>query len=127
MSRLQFLALLSPSVGTFVLVILAWMHSNLRLNDLRESTNTRFGDVDRQFGAARADVNRQFSDLRAETNRQFGEMRADTNRQFGELRADMNRQFDETNRRLGLIESDQKQFYAVTGKLDGRIDEISRK
>lgn len=92
MSRLQFIALLSPSIGSFVLIIVAWMHSNLRLNDLKDSMNARFGDVSRQFG----DVNRRFVDV---------------NRQFDEMRADMNRQFDEVNRRLGLIEADQKQFY----------------
>lgn len=43
------------------------------------------------------------------------------------LRAEMHRQFDEVSRRLGLIEGDQKQFFTVTGKLDGRIEELSRK
>lgn len=62
--------------------------------------------------------NQRSSDLRADVNRQFDEV----NRRFG----DVNRQFDEVSRRLTLIENDQKQFFAVTGKLDGRIDQLSR-
>ncbi len=38
----------------------------------------------------------------------------------------VNRQFYEVNRRLSLIGVDQKQFYTVTGKLDGRLDEIAK-
>ena len=42
------------------------------------------------------------------------------------MRQDINRQFNEVNRRLSRIEDDQKHFYAVTGKMEGRIDELSR-
>ena len=89
MTNLQFISLLSTAIGSFVLVILAWINQNQRSTDLR------------------ADVNRQFD----EVNRRFG---------------DVNRQFEEVSRRLSLIENDQKQFFAVTGKLDGRIDQLSR-
>ncbi len=43
------------------------------------------------------------------------------------LRVDMNRQFDGVNSRLTRIEDYQKQFFTVTGKLDGRIEELSRR
>ena len=43
------------------------------------------------------------------------------------LRDDMNRGIDELNRRLTLIESDQKHFFTITGRMDGRIDEIAKR
>ena len=93
MTNLQFISLLSTAIGSFVLVILAWVNQNQRSTDLRD-------DVSRRFNEAERNVSRQF--------------------------AEVNRQFDEVSRRLTLIESDQKQFFAVTGKLDGRIDQLSR-
>ncbi len=93
MPKLQFIALLTPSIGSCVLVILAWLHSSSRLTDLRDSVDSRFNS------------------LTSSMNRQFDQV---------------NRRFDEVNRRLGLIEADQKQFYAVTGRLDGRLDEFPR-
>ncbi len=45
-------------------------------------------------------------------------------RDFADLKADMNRQFSEVNRRLDRVDDDLKMFHNVTGKLDGRIDEI---
>ncbi len=36
----------------------------------------------------------------------------------------MHRQFTEVGRRLDLIEGDLKVFHNVTGRLDGRIEEI---
>lgn len=86
MTNLQFISLLSTAIGSFVLVLLAWINQNQRSTDLR----------------------------------------ADVNRRLDEVERNSNRQFDEVNRRLTLIEGDQKQFFAVTGKLDGRIDQLSR-
>ncbi len=45
-------------------------------------------------------------------------------RDFADLKADMNRQFTEGNRRIDRIDDDLKGFHSITGKLDGRIDEI---
>ena len=67
---------------------------------------------------------RDFADLKVDMNRQFAETKAETNRQFAELRADMTRQFTDTNRRIDRIEDDRKIFHNVTGRLDGRIEEI---
>ena len=76
MTNLQFISLLSTAIGSFVLVILAWLNQNQRLS---------------------------------------------------EFRADVNRQFDKMDVRLDLIENDQKEFFTVTGRLDGRIEQLSRK
>lgn len=75
MTNAQFITLLSTGIGSFVLVILAWINQNQRLGDLRE---------------------------------------------------DMNRQFNRVDSRLALIEADQKEFFSVTGRLDGRIEQLSR-
>ncbi len=55
------------------------------------------------------------------------------NSRLSDLRTDMithfaanDRQFDRLDKRLALIEADQKQFFKETGRLDGRLDELSR-
>lgn len=73
-----------------ILVILGWLHQNMRLSDLR------------------SDFNRQFDNMDQRLDR-------------------MDQRLDRMDERLRLIEGDQKQFFTVTGKLDGRIDELSRK
>jgi len=35
------------------------------------------------------------------------------------------RRLDAIDKRMGTIETDMKHFYSITGKLDGRVDEIS--
>ncbi len=39
----------------------------------------------------------------------------------------MSKRIDHVERRLELIEGDQKQFFTITGRLDGRIDQLSKK
>ncbi len=97
MTNVQFISLLSTAIGSFVLVILAWINQNQRSTDLR-----------------------------ADVNRQFDEVKRDVSHRFDEAKRSTDRQFDEVNRRLTLIQGDQKQFFTVTGKLDGRIDQLSR-
>lgn len=58
--------------------------------------------------------------------REVTSLKEDMNKQFERSKEDMNKQFERVDRRLTLIENDQKQFFQVTGKLDGRIDELSR-
>ena len=53
MNRLQFLSLLSPAVGSSVLVILAWMSSSQRLNRLEQVVDSLSRDL-REFQAGRA-------------------------------------------------------------------------
>lgn len=48
------------------------------------------------------------------------------NQRLGDLREDMNRQFNRVDQRLSLIEADQKEFFSITGRLDGRIEQLSR-
>ena len=76
MTNLQFVAILSPSIGSLILVVLAWLHQNTRLADLK-------GDLSR-----------------LETN---------------------------VNKRLDTIDSHLMNFYNVTGRLEGRIEELSRR
>lgn len=98
MTNLQFYLLLSPAIASLMLVVLAWLHQNQRI-----------------------------SDLRADTNRHFDELRADTNRQFVELRADTNRQFVEVKGVLATLAGDYRTFYGMEQKLEGRVDELSKR
>ena len=109
MTNVQFISLLTTSISSFVLVILAWIHQNQRLSDLR-------GDTQRQFADLRGDIQHQFADLRGDTQRQFADQRAETNRQF-----------EAVNSRLVVLEGDLKNFYKEVGRLDGRIEEVARK
>lgn len=43
------------------------------------------------------------------------------------LRAEMNRQFDGVDRRLGVLEHDYKEFYGMEQKLEGRVEELSKR
>lgn len=58
--------------------------------------------------------------------RDYTLLREDMNRRFSELKADLNSKFGEVDRRLGLIEADQKQFFKETGEIHGRLNELSR-
>ncbi len=53
------------AIGSFVLVIIAWLHQNQRLTDLRI-------DTQRQFDTMRSDTTRQFT----EVQRQIGEVKS---------------------------------------------------
>lgn len=44
-----------------------------------------------------------------------------------DLRAEMNRRFDEVTKRLDRVDGDLKVFDRITAKLDGRVDELSRR
>ena len=61
------------------------------------------------------------------SRRDSGVLKTDTDRQFDELRSDMSRQFAEIHRRLDVIDGDLKHFHNVTGRLEGRIEELSRR
>ncbi len=108
MTNLQFYLLLSPAVGSLVLVVLAWLHQNQRLSDLRADTNRHIDDL-------RSDTNRQFADV----NRQF----ADVHRQFD----DVHRQFVEMRAALATLSADYRTFYGMEQKLEGRVDELSKR
>jgi hypothetical protein len=45
MDKLQFLSLLIPSLGSFLLVILAWLHSNGRLDRMEKKLDVIEGDL----------------------------------------------------------------------------------
>ena len=51
------------------------------------------------------------------------DIKADLNRRFDEV----DRKFDGVHRRLDRIDDDLKDFHHVTGNLEGRIDEVSRR
>lgn len=55
-------------------------------------------------------------------NQRLSDLRTDMAQQF----AGMDRQFDRVDKRLTLIEGDQKQFFKITGTLEGRIEQLSR-
>ena len=63
MTNLQFTSLLSTAIGSFVLVILAWISQNQRSTDLRADVNRRFDEVERNTDRKFDEVNRQFDEV----------------------------------------------------------------
>lgn len=62
---------------------------------------------------------RDVTSLKDNMNRQFDAV----NRQFDAV----NRQFTEINGRLARIDEDLREFYGMEKKLEGRVDELSRR
>ncbi len=83
MNAVQTVTILVSSVGSFILVILAWLFSNARLTRLEASLDN-----------ANARHNTDMAELRT---------------------------------RLSQIDNHLMTFYTVAGKLEGRIDELSRR
>ena len=83
MSKLQFIALLTPGMSSAVLFLLAWIQSNVRLSR-----------VEALLGTA---ISKQSADMR------------------------------DVRESLNTIHNHLMTFYTVTGKLEGRIEELSRK
>ncbi len=55
--------------------------------------------------------------------------RADTKElraEMKDLRAEMQKRFDQTDAHLARIDADLRQFYHLTGKLEGRTDNIEK-
>ncbi len=68
MSKLEFISLLSPAVGSFVLVMLAWMNLNSRLSDLQREHEPAIragGSSVRAGGSAVLAVDEQFDRMDA--------------------------------------------------------------
>ena len=49
------------------------------------------------------------------------------NNRSSDLKENMNRQFDAVNRRLDILDGEDKRFHNATGKLEGRADELSNR
>ena len=49
------------------------------------------------------------------------------NRGFDEMSREMSRRFEGVDKRLDRIDDDLKHFHNVTGNLEGRIEQISRR
>ena len=62
MSRLQFIALLTPGLSSFVLVLLAWIQSNTRMSRIESLLDTT--------------VSKQASDMERVTSKQASDMQA---------------------------------------------------
>lgn len=56
MNNLQFIALLAPSIGSFVLVILAWIHSNSRITRLEHTVDAQGTELRAELRAVRAEI-----------------------------------------------------------------------
>ena len=101
MNKLQFVSIMVTVASSFVLVVLAWMQSNVcmsRIEALIDSVMVR-----------------QSSDNK--------EMRSDLQQVQHSFAADMK----EVRDRLTTIANHLMTFYTITGRLEGRIDELSRR
>ena len=56
MNNLQFIALLTPAVGSLVLVVLAWIHSNSRSTRLEHTVDQQGAEMRSHFTNVQADM-----------------------------------------------------------------------
>lgn len=105
MSKLQFVSIIVTAASSFVLVILAWMQSNVRMSRIESLLD--------------AGANRQAADMKEIRER----ITSDVQDLQGQWSADMK----EIRERLTIIDNHLMTFYTVTGRLEGRIDELSRR
>ena len=104
MSNLQFIALITSSASSFVLVILAWMYSNARLSRLEAMLDNSNAKHESGIAGVRLNLDSGLASVRTNHDAHMAEIR----------------------NRLASIDNHLMTFYTVTGKLEGRIDELSR-
>ncbi len=64
MTNLQFMSLLIPAAGSFVLVVLAWLHQNTRLTDLCGEVHRGFDQMGLRLDKVETHLGRIDQDLR---------------------------------------------------------------
>ena len=96
MNRLQFLSLLLPSVGSVVLVILAWINANARtarlevgFDQLRASLDKTNAEVEKTRSDLRVEIDKSRSELRAEIQNIRSDLRSDIDKSRSELRTEI--------------------------------------
>ncbi len=94
MNKLQFVSIMVTVASSFVLVVLAWMQSNVRMSRLKTMLDSS--------------ITRQSADMK-------------------EVRENRTSDMKEIRDRLTTIDNHLMTFYTVTGKLEGSIDELSRR
>jgi hypothetical protein len=55
------------------------------------------------------------------------DLRAEMNARFNQIEGNVNDRFNRIEDRLAGIEADIRQFYHLTGKLEGRIDALEKR
>lgn len=98
---MQFIALLIPALGSILLVILAWMQANSRLSDLRTDTHRQFDGVNRQLEGL--------------------------NRRIDSAEGALDQKISALAGQVTTLASDYRSFYGLEQKLEGRVDELSKR
>jgi hypothetical protein len=55
------------------------------------------------------------------------DLRAEMNARFNQINGNVDAHFNKVEERLGGIDADLRQFYHLTGKLEGRVDAIEKR
>jgi tetrahydromethanopterin S-methyltransferase subunit G len=91
----------------------------------------RFDSIDKRIDNLEANTNKRIESLQANTNKQIGDLGAAINKRIDNLDAAINKRIDSLDAniaaKLTVIETDLKEWNKVSGKLEGRIDEISQR
>ncbi len=123
MDKLQFVALITTAASSFVLVLLSWMQSNVRLSRVEALLDTA---VQRQATDMK-DVRSQITEVDKKQSSAVSGLRSEMQALFAEADARRSAEMKEVRDRLTTIDNHLMTFYTVTGRLEGRIDELSRK
>lgn len=98
MEKLQFIALLTTSVGSFVLVMVAWLYSNARISCIETS-------MDRNAADLRAEIKSETVQLRSEISQIRSDVRAELTNIRSGLRETVYREMVSLHERVAIVES----------------------
>ena len=106
MTNLQFISLLAPALGSVVLVVLAWLHQNSRLADLRTDVDRQFDGVNRRIDAVEGSLNRKIDAVESSLNRKIDAVESSLNRKIDAVESSLNRKIDDVVSQVTTLASD---------------------
>ncbi len=112
------LIILSVFLSVFVGILL----NRRDANALKEDVNRRFDQMDRRIDGVEQSLSNRIDGVEQSLSRRIDSVEKSLADRIDRVEF----RIDKVEHRLELIETDQKQFFTVTGKMEGRIDELSR-
>jgi hypothetical protein len=81
-----------------LLILIGWLQTNVRLSDLKAEVATTKSDLKLEIATTKTDLSKRIEEIRSDLGG-----------------------------RIARLELDYREFYGMEKKLEGRVDELSRK
>lgn len=108
MEKLQFIALLTTSIGSFVLVMVAWLYSNTRIGRLETSMDRNTSDLRAEIKSETAQLRSEMSQIRSEIAQVRSDVRSELSNvrsEIGGLRETVYREMVSLHERVAIVEA----------------------